>query len=291
MFDALKNLFGSSSGGGDRVDIKQRFDLMGKSGMGSMSQVHRAKDKKLGKAVCLKVMDKDKTAAFEKRFAGLKKPSEGAISMELRHPNIVQTYEHGLTTKDEPYLVQEWVDGSGLHLLIETNSDQLDGKRNHIIVQVADAVEYMHKHKYLHRDICPRNVIVGPTGAAKLIDFGLTVPYTPEFCKPGNRTGTAQYLAPEIIKRSTTDHRVDCFALGVTAYQTFTGHLPWGDSGSMETFLSHMNSPGTDPREHNADLDEATAKFLMKAIEREKSQRFQTAAQLRDAAKALPRKY
>src|SRR5581483_11417614 len=104
----------------------------------------------------------------------------------------------------------------------------LDGARTQILAQVADALEYMHQQKYIHRDICPRNVLVNEDGEVKLIDFGLTVPYKPEFCKPGNRTGTPQYLAPEILKRQSTDHRVDLFSLGVTAYQTFTGHFPWG---------------------------------------------------------------
>jgi serine/threonine protein kinase len=288
VLSKLKQLFAGKSS--DRVDIKKRFHILGKSGMGSMSQVFRAKDSKLGKMVCLKVLDKEKTAKFEARFVGLKRPSEGAISMELRHPNIVETFEHGLTTSGEQYLVQEWVDGTGLHILLETNNELLAGSRAKILAQVADALDHVHKQKYIHRDICPRNVIVTQGQVAKLIDFGLTLPYKPEFCKPGNRTGTAQYLAPEIIKRSATDHRVDLFALGVTAYETYTGYLPWGNDESVQTLMSHMNDPGKDPRDFNPDLDEATARFLMKAIEREPAKRFQTAAEFRDAAKALPKK-
>jgi serine/threonine protein kinase len=123
----------------------------------------------------------------------------------------------------------------------------------------------------------------------KLIDFGLAVPYRPEFCKPGNRTGTINYLAPELIKRVTTDHRVDMFALGVTAYETFTGQLPWEKSQSLQTLLSHLNSPGKDPREFRPDLDDATAKFLSKAVQRDPRDRFQNPAEFREALKALPK--
>jgi serine/threonine protein kinase len=288
VLSKLKQIF-SFGGGGSRLDVKKRFEILGKSGMGSMSQVFRAKDRNLGgKFVCLKILDKEKTAKFEARFVGLKRPSEGAICLELHHPKIVQTFEHGLTTNGEQYLVMEWIDGTGLHSLIEGENASLDGNRAKILFQVADALAYVHQQKYLHRDICPRNVIVTGSGTAKLIDFGLTLPYKPEFCKPGNRTGTAQYLAPEIIKRSSTDHRVDLFALGVTAYETYTGQLPWGKVESMQNLLSHMNSPGKDPRECRPDLDEATAQFLMKAIEREPAKRFQTATAFRDALKGLP---
>ncbi len=288
VFDKLKQLFG---GGLARVDWKKRFEVLGRSGQGSMSQVYRVKDKESGKVVCLKICDKQKTADFEKRFAGLKKPCEGDICLALKHPHIAVTFEHGQTTGDEPYLLMEWLDGQGMQALVEANHSQLTGNRGKYLAQVADALAYMHQQKYLHRDICPRNVIIAPGNVAKLIDFGLSLPYKPEFCKPGNRTGTAQYLAPEIIKRTATDHRVDLFALGVTAYEVFTGQLPWGKTESIETLMRHMNNPPKDPREHRPDLDEATVKFLLKGVEREPAKRFQSAADYRDTIKKLPAKH
>jgi serine/threonine protein kinase len=289
VLSKLKHLlFG---GGGARVNIKERFDIKGRSGMGSMSQVFRAHDRKLGRTVCLKILDLEKTSKFEARFVGMKKPSEGEISSQLAHPCIVETLEHGLTTKNEVYLVMEWVDGTGLHSLIAGRHLQLDGKRVSVLAQLADALEYMHQQKFLHRDICPRNVIVTPHDKVKLIDFGLTIPYQPAFCKPGNRTGTPQYLAPEVLKRIATDHRVDLFALGVTAYETYTGMLPWGDYESVHAQMSRMAHPGADPRDHVPDLDEATARFLMKAIEREPSQRFPSAAAFKESLLKLPKKW
>src|SRR5262249_34713541 len=155
--------------------------------------------------------------------------------------------------------------------------------RVNFLCQTADALEYLHNQGYLHRDVCPRNIMVTRESVVKLIDFGLTIPYRPEFCKPGNRTGTPNYLAPELIRRVTTDHRVDLFALGVTAYEVFTANLPWEKTQSLQTLLSHMNSPGKDPRDFRPDLDEATRKFLLKAIERDPRDRFQTPADFREA--------
>jgi serine/threonine protein kinase len=272
------------------IDISKRFELLGRTGQGSMSKVWRARDRSIGRVVCLKVLDKEKTAKFEARFPGLKRPSEGAVMMMLRHPNVVKTFEHGLTTKGEPYIVMELIEGMGLNFLIETRSPALKGKRVEILGQIAKGLEYIHSQRFLHRDICPRNVMVtNEDGVVKLIDFGLTVPYTPQFCKPGNRTGTPNYLAPELIKRITTDHRVDLFALGVTAYEMFTNNLPWERSESLMTLMSHMNSPGKDPRDFVPDMDDDLAALLVKGIKRDPSERFQTAIELREALKALPK--
>ena len=290
MFSKLSELFGSKKKGAlPRIDVKKRFELLGRTGQGSMSKVWRARDNKLGRVVCLKILDKLKTAKFEARFPGLKRPSEGAICTTLRHPNVVQTYEHGLTLQGEQYLIMELIDGMGLNFLIETHSPNLEGNRVHYLIQAAEGLEYIHQAGYLHRDICPRNIMVDKEGRLKYIDFGLALPYKPEFCKPGNRTGTPNYLAPELIKRITTDHRVDLFALGVTAYEMFTGHLPWDKAQSLETVMSHLNSPGQDPRKYKPDLDDEVAQFLRKAIEREPKKRFQTAKEFREALHALPR--
>ena len=168
--------------------------------------------------------------------------------------------------------------------LIETKNKQLEGNRIKYLSQYATGIEYMHKTGFLHRDICPRNVMVNKEGVVKIIDLGLTIPYKPDFCKPGNRTGTTNYLAPELILRMPTDHRVDLFALGVTAYETFTGDMPWERrqlAGSASKAI--VNTAPRDPLEFRPDLDKETLAFLKKAIGREARDRFQSAADFRDA--------
>jgi serine/threonine protein kinase len=97
-------------------------------------------------------------------------------------------------------------------------------------------------------------------------------------------------LAPELIKRIATDQRVDLFALGVTAYELFTGQLPWEKSASMQTLLSHLNSTGKDPSELRPDFDPKLVAFLRKAIERDPKERYQTAGEFREALRALPKR-
>src|SRR5438309_1320011 len=128
---------GKGRGKAPLVDVNKRFELLGRTGQGSMSKVWRARDRKLGRTVCLKLLDRAKTIKFEARFPGLKRPMEGAVCMALKHPNVVNTYEYGWTTQKEQYLVMELIEGMGLNFLIETNNHLLQGKRIDILSQIA----------------------------------------------------------------------------------------------------------------------------------------------------------
>jgi eukaryotic-like serine/threonine-protein kinase len=281
----------SHTKGMKKADIK-RWDLRGRTGQGSMSKVYQAYDKELGRTVCLKLLDKAKTKLFEEKFQkmGLKKPSEGEICASLNHANCVRTFEYGITNQGEPYLVMEWIEGLGLNYLIETKHSQLVGNRFNYIFQLCDAVQYLHNTKYLHRDLCPRNVMIDKEGVVKLIDFGLTIPYTPQFCQPGNRTGTADILAPEIIKRSRTDHRVDIFAMGVTSIELITGQLPWERSvSSEEYYMRKLNTAARNARDLAPHIDEELSKVLMRSIAREPADRFASMKEYKEALQGLKR--
>jgi eukaryotic-like serine/threonine-protein kinase len=288
----LSKLFGGGSGGRKVVDAKRRWDLQSRAGQGSMSKVWKAYDRELGRTVAVKINDKVKTAKFEEKFKlmGLKKPPEGEICVALRHENIVKTFEHGVTTQKEPYLVMEWVEGLGLNFLVDSKHQQLQGNRINFIGQLCDALQFLHDSKYLHRDLCPRNVMVTNEGVVKLIDFGLTIPYTPQFCQPGNRTGTIDYLAPEIIKRSTTDHRVDLFALGVTSYEIFTNAMPWEKSlNSDEMVRRRLNTPPRQVKSVKPDIEDDLARVLMKAIDIDRTGRYNSANEFKEALQKLER--
>jgi serine/threonine-protein kinase len=227
--------------GQQKIDVSARFELLRDAISGTMSNFHLARDITTGKHVGLKLLDKDKTAAFEARFKGLNKPSEGEIAMQLKHPRIVETYEHGYTTTGAQYIMMEFVQGAGMNVLIPANDPILEGHRLILIKQMLEAIDALHKAGFIHRDICPRNFIVWPDGKSlKLIDFGLTVPATPPYMQPGNRTGTPLYMAPEIVRRRPTDQRVDIFAFGVTAFYLLAGQHPWPSTDTTgKTALQH----------------------------------------------------
>jgi len=214
--------------GGEKVDIAQRFELLSEGFVGTMSRFHKARDRKHNRVVGLKLCDPEKTSAFEARFPGMKKPAEGEIALSLKHPRIVETYECGISVKGQAFIVMEFLPGPGLQQLVRQKDERLEGKRLNLIRQMAEALLAVHEAGYIHRDVCPRNFICSEDlESLKLIDFGLTLPDEPAFRQPGNRTGTPMYMAPEIVRRRTTDRRVDIFALGVTAYELLAFELPW----------------------------------------------------------------
>lgn len=280
MFDLLKKLIGGKPKV-FRTDIARRFELIGRVGQGSMSKVWRARDSHSQKTVALKVLDKVKTQKFEARFPpSYKKPSEGQVAVKLKHPHVVETYEFGTTTDDEQFLVMEFVEGLSLTVLIEMQNELMVRNRLNFMIQLGEAIEYFHKEGWIHRDLCPRNVMVDDQEQIKLIDFGLVVPNTADFRKPGNRTGTANYMAPELIKRQTTDQRLDIFGYAVTCFEMWTKHLPWDSAMTLDAVLQHVNKPPIDIRTLAADIDEEVAATIMKGLEREPADRWQTISEM-----------
>jgi serine/threonine protein kinase len=274
-----------------RENIAKRFDLMGSVGHGSMSKVHRAMDRKLGREVCLKVLDKKSHESLVSRFPGLKRPEEGEVAVSLTHPHLVTTFDWGWTLKDEPFLVMELIKGTGLNFYADTEGRSPLNRRVGFLAQAAEGLAHFHQQGYIHRDISPKNIMVTDAGVAKIIDFGLCVPNRPEFRRPGNRTGTLRYMAPELIRRSVTDQRIDVFSFGVTAYEVLTGALPWESTAeSMQEALQRVNMAGRDPREINPHLDQESSDTLLRGIARDPNERFATMAEFAQAFRRLESK-
>jgi serine/threonine protein kinase len=261
-----------------KVDIAKRFELLTRTGQGSMSKVWRARDHLSGRVVALKLLDIDKTKRFEARFKGMKirKPSEGEIAVQLKHPHIVKTLEHGITTNDEQFLVMEFVEGVGLSYLIDLQNDLMKQQRIRMMIELGEAIEYFHRQNWIHRDICPRNVMLDQDYAVKLIDFGLVVPNTELFQLPGNRTGTANYMAPELIKRQRTDQRIDIFSYAVTCYEMCARRQPWDAGETLEAVMQHINSPPLDLKKVSKGIDPEVAETIMKGLEVRPDDRWRT---------------
>lgn len=276
ILDRFQSMFQS-----DRVDIRARFEILRKAVSGTMSKFYKARDRRTDEIVGLKVADQEKVAAFEARFKELDKPCEGEIAMALNgHPLVVHTFEHGMTTDGTPFIVMEFVDGPGLQALLRRHDPVIEGHRLRLVRQMAEALQYVHEHDFIHRDICPRNFIYETsTGDLRLIDFGLTLPARREFMQPGNRTGTPLYMAPEVVRRRWTDLRLDIFAMGVSAYQICTYEFPWPViETSGKAALAHDTHPPKNVLEYRPTLNKALAKAIMRCISSEPGDRPQTVA-------------
>ncbi|MEN6450943.1 MAG: serine/threonine-protein kinase [Thermoguttaceae bacterium] len=268
LFDHLKSLLG-----GGHLNVSKRFALLNEAISGTMSCFYMARDLRTGRLVGLKILDPKKTAMFEARFKGLKKPSEGDIAAKLKHPNIVETFEYGKTTEGAPFLVMEYLEGPNMNAVLAAREPCLEERRVRFIRQAAEAVAAVHQAGFIHRDICPRNfMLTNSRRDMKLIDFGLAVPATRWFMQPGNRTGTPNYMAPELVRRHATDQRLDVFAFGVTAYEFCTYELPWTRGSTGMAAMSH-NQPPTDIRLYNPDLPPALVRAIHSCIEPELERR------------------
>ena len=277
VFDKLQTML-NKQGKGGKVDVLKRFELLKEAISGTMSNFYMARDKQSDEVVGLKIGIREKVEHFESRFVGLKKPAEGEIAIKFSHPNVVKTLEYGRTTENVPYMVMEFVQGLGMHIMINTKNPLLDGNRLGLIEQSAMALNYVHEQGYIHRDICPRNFIVAADGKhVKLIDFGLTLPATPEFMQPGNRTGTPKYMSPEVVRRRPTDHRLDIFSFGVTAYHLYALQYPWpGEDMTGKAALAHDTVAPRDIFEVCPDINQTLGRLIMKCLRVSPDERPQT---------------
>ncbi|NOZ39533.1 MAG: serine/threonine protein kinase [Planctomycetes bacterium] len=254
---------------GGKVDISRRYEFLREATSGTMSDFFMARDRETDQIVGLKILDKKKHDQLEMRFRGLDKPAEGEIAISFDHPRIVTTHGYGQTSKGEQFIVMEFLEGPGLNSLIIGRSEMLNGNRLALMRHAAESLLVVHEAGYIHRDICPRNYVCSKDASSlKLIDFGLSVPALPQFMQPGIRTGTPNYMAPEVVRRKSTDHRLDIFSFGASMYEMFAFELPWQrGSGDGLAAMSHGQSTPPSltkyyPKVHPA-IDQVIAKCLI----------------------------
>ena len=267
ILDKVKGVFGRKETT-SFLDVSARFRLDRHAFTGTMSKFHVATEIGTNKRMGIKFLDKEKTDFFKARFKGLKKPSEGQIAMQMHHPRIVETYQFGKTMQGQEYILMEYIDGPGVNTLVKHRDERLIANRLTLIRQMAEAVQAVHDTGFIHRDICPRNFICNQDITwLKLIDFGLTVPNEPPYRLPGNRTGTPQSMAPEIVRRRETDERVDIFAFGVTVYKLLTFEHPWGSTDTTgKAALVHDSQDPIDIREHRPNLHPKLVDVIHKCL-------------------------
>ena len=267
--------------------LDQRYRVQRKLGEGGMSFVYEAKDISSGELVAVKIMTpklaQDRTAAERLR-------REAGLAMRLDHPNICRIIRLGETEDGLIYLVMPLLKGELL-----SDKEVREGPIPidvgvPIMREVCDALNFAHQQQIVHRDLKPENIFICPTAdggiTAVVTDFGLAKerraePGMAKLTATGIILGTPEFMSPEQIRGKPLDGRSDIYALGLVAYEMFTGRLPFEGKSAQDMMIARLRGQPLPLRKARGDL-EFTAPFekaLMKAIEADPATRYQTAAE------------
>ncbi|MFC8801533.1 Stk1 family PASTA domain-containing Ser/Thr kinase [Promicromonospora sp. NPDC057138] len=222
--------------------VDGRYQIVARVARGGMATVYRAHDTRLNREIALKVMhphlaEGEQAASFRQRFE-----REARSAAGLQHHGVVAVYDQG-TDGDMRYLTMEYVPGTNLRHLIR--GGDLTLRRSFAVLDVVlSALAAAHAKGIVHRDIKPENVLLEEgTGRPKVADFGLARAISEvSNTTTGTVLGTVAYLAPETISTGHVDARADVYAVGILAFEMFTGRLPHEGEGPIQVAFAHVNS-------------------------------------------------
>jgi len=287
--DTERSLLGQSLGA---------YSVLTVLGIGGMGEVYLARDTRLERKVALKLLPPQYTqdAARIKRFE-----REARAASALNHPNIITIYEIG-RIENKHFIAAEYIDGQTLRDLLSQGRVAMKDAIE-IAIQIASALAAAYEAGIIHRDIKPENVMLRRDGYVKVLDFGL-VKLTEQQSSlghtnasegdvgktnPGTVLGTVRYMSPEQALAQNVDHRSDIFSLGIVLYELLTGMLPFkGNSTAaiLDAIVHHREIPLT---QIHADLPAELERISIRALEKDRELRYQTASDLRADLKRLQR--
>jgi serine/threonine protein kinase len=253
-------------------------------GTGGMGIVYRARDRQLARTVAIKVVDRRHSNADSTRWL----LQEARLAAALSHPCICSVHEVGYIG-DQPFIVMEHVEGTLLAALIPPGKGLAVETALHYAMQIADAVSHAHSRGIVHRDLKSSNVMIGPDGRAKLLDFGLAVRFPDADANELNTTnslqmpsdaGTVPYMAPELLRGRRADRRSDVWALGVLQYEMVAGRRPFVGTTRYELAAAILDAPAA-PLSH--DVPAALRRVVTRSLMKNPADRYQCATEVAGA--------
>lgn len=246
-------------------------------GKGAMGVVYLGKDPKISRVVAIKTMalaqefDEEELVEVKERFF-----REAETAGRLNHPNIVTIYDAG-EEHDLCYISMEFLRGKDL--VAQTKPDQLLPVATvlKLVAQVAEALGYAHTQHVVHRDIKPANMMYDPAAeAVKVTDFGIARITDSSKTKTGMVLGTPSYMSPEQLSGQKIDGRSDLYSLAVSLYQLLCGRLPFVGDSMAQLMFKIANEPAPDIRQIRPDLPTCIADILLKGMDKNVNNRYQT---------------
>jgi serine/threonine protein phosphatase PrpC len=257
-----------------------RFKLLDRISIGGMGTVFKAEDQKTGEVVAIKIpfLDLEADPGFFARFE-----REEAIGKLFKHPNILRYVEVDVP-KSRPYIVTEYVEGETLAQVLQKVRPLPISDVISIGLQICDALEEMHKHKVIHRDLKPHNIMVTKEGIVKVMDFGIAKAEQMRritFTGLSPVVGTPDYMSPEQVKGQRGDERSDIYSLGAILYEMATGRPPFEGDSPFQIMNARLTGDPIAPRRINPEIPAALEEVILHAMARDPRERYQTAAEMK----------
>lgn len=266
----------------DKNVLAGRYELIEKIGDGGMAIVYKAKDRLLKRFIAVKIL-KPEFVQDIKFVENFRKESHAAAS--LSHPNIVSIYDVGQEGNIN-YIVMELVSGKTLNELIKEEAPMDYRKAADITKQVASGLSAAHKKGIVHRDVKPHNILMTEDGIAKITDFGIAKAVTNTTIVDSgkdNVMGSVHYFSPEQAKGANVDEKSDIYSLGIVLYEMLTGKVPFDGDNPVTIALMQINEPVTPPSVFNHNVPPGLERIVMKAVEKQPKNRFDSADEMIDA--------